>query len=210
MQKSSSTWPFVDSSCVNAWTRRASAALLALVVLAPTAALADPGRTFATPPPRVDLTPDPVECTTSGRPRRTAARAASAAPGPAPREGLARDEDRRQGRPPRPLPRREGLPRRRHRRTERSGPRASEASSAGMVASSPRSRRSAPATTSRSASSTAPWSRRRSATTIAPGTSRCSSRKPANGRTASSPRRASPFARRLRSRASPSSTTSRR
>ncbi len=61
MQKSSSPWPFVDSSCVNAWTRRASAALLALVVLAPTAALADPGRTFATPPPRVDLTPDPVE-----------------------------------------------------------------------------------------------------------------------------------------------------
>jgi serine protease Do len=63
MQKSPSPWSFVDSSRVNRWTMRGGAALLALAVLAPGTALAEPP--YASPPP-VNLVPDPVEVHTFG------------------------------------------------------------------------------------------------------------------------------------------------
>ena len=209
MQKSSSTWPFVDSSCVNAWTRRASAALLALVVLAPTAALADPGRTFATPPPRVDLTPDPVEVHNLGptqaqpppaqlppRPGQPPAKAppATKVDDKAVHRDLSLDEKALRASSPS-----SGTVKRSR----------SAASSAGdgrvITALSPLG----PATISRSASPTAPSRRRRSATTIASGTSPA---RPADRQVARRPVASSrePVRQEARSRASPSSRASRR
>ena len=75
MQKSPSPWSFVDSSRVNRWTGRAAAALLALAVLAPASAHAEPP--FASPPP-VNHTPDPVDIHAFG-PTTTQAPAGAAA-----------------------------------------------------------------------------------------------------------------------------------